>query len=171
MTVSGIQNSVYTLKALMADLGLITRAAGYTTDVKTVKMPDYAPDDEDWRTMLGEECPAILVWLSDESDPVGRQNIAEDRPIMRVYMVGIVKQQRGLQASLQGLASDVRRVMRSNPNRDYPGLAVTNTWAVNTSSPGGKTFDFIYRRDMQKATAGLFESFWDIEYRFPRSTG
>lgn len=169
MAVNGTPNSVYTLQALMAELKTISRANGYSTDVRTVKMPDYAPDDADWQTMMAEEAPALLMWLWDEVD-TGRENTGEDRPTLRIFMLGVVKQHQGLQEGILGLASDVRRVMRANPVRNYPELETTNIWAVNTKPGGSKTFDYFYETG-KTATTAKFASWWDIEYRFPRTTG
>lgn len=164
-------NSVYVMRSLIAELKTVNKSAGYLTDVKTVKRPDYSPDDAEWMTALAEEAPAILVWLSEESDQSGRANTGSDRPTLRVYIMGVVKQPTGVQEGLQNLAVDVRRIMRQNPGRTFPGATSTNLHGVGTLPGGSRTFDFIYKKLSNSTTAGVFESWWDIEYQFPRTTG
>lgn len=169
--VGDVPNSVYIVRSLMADLKRIKKANGFLTDVRQVKRPDYPPDENDWDRALAEESPSVLLWLSDEADPSGRANSAEDRPSLTVYIMGVVRQERDLQEALQALAVDVRRVMVTNPQRSFPGLAATNSHGVWTSPAGNKTFDFSYRKLSNASTVGVFESFWQIEYRSPRATG
>lgn len=169
--IGDVPNSVYVMRSLLADLKRIKRANGFLTDLRQVKQPDYSPDDSNWDQALAEEAPAVLLWLSQESDPSGRANSAEDRPTLSVYLMGLVRQERNVQEALQSLAVDVRRVMVQNPQRDFPGVSATNSHGVWTRPAGNVTFDFRYKKMTNASTVGLFDSWWQVEYRCPRTTG
>lgn len=168
MTVGSVPNSVQLVRCLEAELKTISPANGYVTNVRTVKMPDYSPTDEDWDLAMAEPTPALLLWLDTETDS-GNGNTANDRPLLGVYILGMVRQDKGLQTALQGLATDVRRVMRFNLNRDHPTSGLANTWGVMTRE-GAYAFNYDYKKS-NLGTIGMFESTWQLEYKFPRATG
>jgi len=166
-------NSVQVMRCLMADLKRIGKSNGFSVDVKTVRQPDYAPpgkqDDEGWILAMAEDAPAILVWLDTETDDESLTTTMKDRPVLAVHMLCIVRQERWLQEQMQMLASDIRRIMRNNMNRDHPTATAANTWGVMTRS-GANAFNYSYAT-AKTSTIGIIESDWLLTYNFPRATG
>ena len=174
MAVGGNPNSVVLVDSLMADLGRISRADGFFSDVKVVKQPDYPPFDEDGddplRTVMLEDAPAVLVWVDYEDDTGAGDSSASDQPDLSVYLILLVKQA-PVQRTLMKLAADVRIVMRSNMNRSFPDSALENVWGISTR-PVGRTFNYQFvRRPNQTTTIGMADSRWTMRYKCPRKTG
>lgn len=170
MAVADRPNSVFIMDALVADLRLIKRANNYWSDVADVDAPEFPPTSLSQAFSM-KEYPALLVWLSymRQSQRTGDSLGGDLRSELGVFVVGIVKQERGLQTALLTLAEDVKRCMRLNAGRDYPGLAIVNTWGINTDyGSGGFKFDYSSENGV---TFGHFSSEWVISYRFPTPKG
>lgn len=167
--ISGKPNAQYVLDVLVKELNGIQKP-DFLTDLKFAKQPTYPPRAR--RKIFEEEAPCILVWLDSIGQGTTQARRGEDRPEMLVYMVGIVKPDRGVQEALLALCEDVRRVMRSNGERTWPGEdGSTNTWGLFTQPATSKTFDLSLHGASRATAIGLFESFWNVSYRFPTATG
>lgn len=173
MATGNVINSVQIMRSLIAELKTIKKSEGYSTDVATVRQPDYLPpkeqDDEGWNQAMAEVTPAILVWLDTETEDESLATTMKDRPVLSVYVLGIIKQEKGIQETIQMLASDVRRVFRNNMNRDHPTATATNTWGVMTAQ-GGSGLKYGYAKS-QSSTVAMFDVIWSMTYNFPRATG
>lgn len=171
MAVSGKPNGSYIFNVVLpAEFKLVTQP-DYFTDIQNVLRPTFGADDVAQITAACAEGSAILLWIISESEgPGGIGGPLNDRPIMQVIVVGAARQKDDIQAALQGLAADIRRVMRSNPKRIYPGGTDLGI-VVNTVSAGSPTFDYGYLKADESTTLGLVYSLWGIEYKFPIATG
>lgn len=173
MAVGGKPNGSYIFNVVLPAEFRAVSQPSYFTDVDRVDTPLFGPDEPEQILGACAEGPAILLWVDSESEgglsgPVGGP--ASDRCSLKVIIVGALRRHDGIQEAIQGLAADIRRVMRGNPKRTYPGSTDTNEYGVNTVSAGSPTFDFgYYTKD--KMTAAMVYSLWDIEYKFPLSTG
>ncbi len=171
MAQGGKPNSAYIMDSLLADLDQIKLANGYWSDVATVKAPEYPSDETGLDKAAAESLPALLVWLDYIVENKTRSNFQEKRLSMGITVVGILRAYEKLQEGMVTLSEDVRRVMVSNPQRNYPGTSSQNTWGEDTVAGERGGVDFKIHRTQQGTTLGMFVSQWEIMYRYPMPKG
>ena len=160
---------VYLMKTLLAEFSAVSVASGYFTDPRTVSQPGFMPDDLKAISAAAQDGPAILLWADSQHEYEGELGIARDRVALRVLIVGAFKRASNQSPAIQSLAVDVRRVLRNNVRRKFPGTSTEI--AINTVSAGSPAFDYLYFPVDQSTTVGMFFSTWDIVYDFPNATG
>jgi len=165
MAYGGKPNSEFCMDSLLAELKTISVANGRWSDVRTVVMPDYAPESD---VMFQAETPSLHVWVMGSGGQEGL--ISRARRSLEVWIYGVVKQDRGAQTAILRLAEDVRSVMIMNPERDYPGLSVANTWGHFTEEQAGG-FSFLVDRNEQGKSIGEFRSEWKVVYNYDNPNG
>jgi hypothetical protein len=174
MAVNGQPNSEYILQALVADLNEIQIANGYFSDVRKVLRPEFWLDNE--KALMdtvnaAQDGATILLWPDSDGEYENGLGHSTDRCVLTVAMFGVAKQSEGAQLAAIRLAADVRRRMRANPQRNFPGKTGGNEYGINTVSAGNPTFDYGYARLTSSSTVGYFYSRWSAIYMFPLATG
>jgi len=170
VAVSGVPNMNYVLKSLYADLARIDKPDFFTSLKGGVKEPSYPPRAR--RKIFEEDSHTILAWVDSTRPGETQSRRGEDRLQHIVYLIAIVKQDRELQAELRAVCDDIMRVIRTNPERNWPtedGSA--NTWGIFSAPIAGKVFDYSYHSASDGTAVGIAESFWKIEFRRPTATG
>lgn len=164
MAVGAVPNVVYVVKAVRAEFERVSTATGYWTDVATVDQPSYPQDAID--AVFAEKSPAILIWPDYEEQR--SESTSAIHPVLRLFVIGTAKRDRGLQDMLMNLATDIRRVMLMNPSRDHPDNTGANTWGRYTRQAG--VIDYRFRR-VEGQSCGAVLTSWDIEYNHTMAKG
>lgn len=154
------------IRAFVADLKTIKRPA-YQTEVRTVEFPTHKPDDLD--RCVAHEAPSLLCWV-DKIAPIS-ENSSEIRFDLRVLVIGVIKGREEIQLAVVSLSQDLTRCVYANPRRHWPGREdQQNTWGLFSKQAPGFNIEFRYHDVAGKGVAS-FLSMWDLQYRFPLSTG
>jgi hypothetical protein len=172
MAIGGKPNGSYIFNVVLpAEFALVTQP-DYFTDVQAVLRPTYGADELAQIIASCADGPSVSLWIDSESEEVPGKvgGPLKDRCKMRVIVVGAMRRKDDIQAAIMGLAADIRRVMRGNNHRIFPG-GTDQGIVVNTTSSGSPTFDFGYYKEDQSGTIATVYSQWDIEYWFPLATG
>ena len=167
MAVGSLYNVEMLIDAWVTDLRGISIVNGYKTDFSKVEMPSWSFEDDS--RITAQEDATLLVWLDEDRGGQERSNSSEDRPELSMAIVGIFKRERDLQMAMLRAVHDIRRVARSNPQRNHPeNAALVNTWGVDTELDA---FSLAVHRTAQASTIGVFSGTVRLRYRCPRTTG
>lgn len=166
MAIADKPNSTYCINSLLADLKRITVGNSFWTELKSVEMPNYGPDDG---MVLQGDAPKLLVWVTGMGPTQSR--VGQYRRVINVMIYGIVKQDEAVQEATMRLAEDVRSILLFNPQRNFPGLtAVINTWGTYTAEEV-EGFRLLIDKDENAIPFGQFTSRWRITHEFPAPHG
>lgn len=154
-------NIEFLVSARMKDIERISRANGFLTDVRTVLMPDWKPDDA--AACLTPDAQAVMLW--PDISPIVTENSSELRPALGMIVVQSFKERTGLSfAMLRGM-EDLRTVMYSNLASGWPGSTAPNAYGLFTRQTPGQPFVFQHYGQMETMNVGLLWSHWTFDYR------
>lgn len=175
MAVGNQPNDVYLLETVLAEFRQISRGNGNYTDIQDVVLPSYHLTDGNPMAFVinpavlsHDKLPALFVWVDRSSPAEGLMGMAERT--LHLVVVGVLKQDEGLQLALMRLANDVRGIMLFNRERRFPGASsAENTGAATNEVGDGVGFNIL--KNSHGHNVGYFVSFWAVSHKVPGPQG